>query len=585
LYCQGALALFPEQLIRQAFKRRMFIKYHYTIKQMKKLPGLFYATLFAMVTNAQSKDVQQLTSQFDQLLSKQFNANESGATALVARKGQIIYKKAFGMANMELNVPMQADNVFRIGSITKQFTAVAILQLAEQGKLNLQDDITRFLPDYPTQGAKITIEHLLTHTSGIQNYTNIKDTISRSTADFTPAKMVDYFKGLQLRFAPGSRWEYSNSGYFILGYIIEKVSGQPYASYLEEHFFKPIGMTNSRYGSDLQLVKNRVDGYTKGDKGFENSPYISMTQPYAAGAIQSTVEDLFKWQQAVHSGKLLKKESLEKALTRYKLTDGSTTSYGYGWRLGNLYESPTIWHGGLINGFITMAMYLPKEDIFVAVFSNCECNSPEGTTSKLAALAMGRPLEYKAITLAASDLNNYTGVYENEAKQQRIITAAESGLFVQANRGPKSLVKPYQKDKFYNDKDAMQTIAFIRNAKGNIEKLITESMRGNEVWIRTDKPIPSADGIKVDEQLLEKYVGQYQVTPEFTFQITKEGGKLFLQAKGQEKLEIFAETETRFFLKVNDAQLEFVRDDSGNVVKAIMNQGGRKADAKKVLKN
>jgi hypothetical protein len=203
-------------------------------------------------------------------------------------------------------------------------------------------------------------------------------------------------------------------------------------------------------------------------------------------------------------------------------------------------------------------------------------------TSKLAALAIGKTFKYKTMTLDSVKLKEFIGLYENEKRQQRILTVTGNKLYSQIGRGPKSLINAYQKDKFFFDKDSMLTIAFSRNTKGNIEKLVTESLRGNEVWMKTNKPIPSQNGIKLEEIVLEKYVGQYEVTPQFTFVITKEESRLFLQAKGQEKLEMFAESESEFFLKVNDARFEFVKDDSGKVVKVIMNQGGRKADAKKV---
>jgi CubicO group peptidase (beta-lactamase class C family) len=341
---------------------------------------------------AQQKEDKQLFANFDKMLSEQFKTNETGATALVARKGQIIYKKAFGMANLEYNIPMQVDNIFRIGSITKQFTAVAILQLMEQGKLNLQDSINKFIPDYPTQGHKITIEHLLTHTSGIQSYTGMKDFEKKMTLDLTPTELIDYFKKEPMEFAPGTKWNYNNSGYFLLGYIIEKVSGKTYPQYIEENFFKPIGMTHSLFGSDSKIVKNRAGAYEKDSTGFVNAPYLNMNQPYSAGSIQSTVEDLFKWHQAVHAYKLVKKESLDKAFTKYKLTDGKETEYGYGWGLGDIQGSPTIGHGGGIPGFLTQSIYLPKEDVLVAVFSNCGCNPPFDIGDKMATLAIGKTI-------------------------------------------------------------------------------------------------------------------------------------------------------------------------------------------------
>lgn len=547
-----------------------------------KLTLLLAFGLLFNLTYAQQKDDQQLALHFDKILSEQFKNDDPGVTALVSRNGQIIYKKAFGMANLELNTPMQVDNVFWVASIGKQFTAVAILQLMEQGKLNLQDEITKFIPDYPTKGHKITIEHLLTHTSGIHNFSGMKDPEKKLALDCTPNEVIDFFKNLPMRFTPGTKWEYSNSGYFILGYIIEVITGKPYSEYLEDNFFKPLGMTNSLYANDTRIIKNRVGAYSHGDNGFENSKSRNVTHVYSAGAIQSTVEDFFKWHQAVHTYKLVKKENLDMAFRRYKLTDGTETDYGYGWRLGNVYASPSIWHGGLITGFGTMEVYLPKEDVFVAVFSNCDCIYPKDIATRLAALTTGRPNEYKEISVDNTILKECTGVYENQNGQQRIITVSDSKLFSQLGRGPKTNLKAYQKDKYFFDNDPMQTIEFSKTTKGKIEKLIAEKLTGNEVWNKTNKAIPDTNGIKVDGRILETYVGVYEVTPDFTFSILKEQDKLFLLAPEQEKLEMFADTESKFFLKVNDAQFEFVKDDFGKVTKTIMNQGGRQADAKKI---
>jgi CubicO group peptidase (beta-lactamase class C family) len=538
--------------------------------------------LFFNLTYAQQEDDKELIAYFDKILSEQFKTNETGATALVSRNGQIIYKKAFGMANLESNTPMQIDNVFWVASIGKQFTAVAILQLMEQGKLNLQDEITKFVPDYPTQGNKITIEHLLTHTSGIHNFSGMKDPEKKLALDCTPQEVIDFFKNLPMRFVPGTKWEYSNSGYFLLGYIIEKITGKSYAEYLEENFFKPLGMSHSLYANDTRIIKNRVGAYSQGNNGFENSKPRNITHVYSAGAIQSTVEDFFIWHKAVHSYKLAKKENMDKAFTKYKLTDGKETDYGYGWRLGSVYESPSIWHGGLITGFGTMEIYSPKEDVFVVVFSNCDCNYPKDVALRLAALAAGKPYEYKEIEIKNTSLQDYTGLYENQKGQQRTISVSENKLFSQLGRGPMSNLKAYQRDMFFFEDDAMKMIEFSRNTKGEIEKLTTKKPDGNEVWNKTNKPVPGPNGIKVDEKILQTYVGVYEIPSVMTFSVTKEQTRLFLQGEGQDKIEMFAETETKFFLKVNDAELEFVKDDSGKVIKAILNQGGRQTDAKKI---
>ncbi|MFN0203363.1 MAG: serine hydrolase domain-containing protein [Bacteroidia bacterium] len=446
--------------------------------------GLLFNLAFA-----QQKDDKKLFAEFDKMLSEQYKTNETGATALVARNGKIIFHKAFGMANLEYNIPMKVDNVFRIGSITKPFTAIAILQLMEQGKLSLYDDITKFIVDYPTNGHKITIEHLLTHTSGIPDFPSMKGYEKIETLNMTPSELIDFFKNKPMEFAPGTKWSYSNSGYFLLGYIIEIVSGKTYPQYVEENFFKPLGMTNSLFGSDTKIVKNRAGAYVKDSTGFVNAPYLNMNQAYSSGAIQSTVEDLFLWYKAVHAFKLVKKESLDKAFSNHKLTNGTETDYGYGWILRDIQGSPTIGHSGSIDGFISQSIYLPREDVFVAVFSNCNCNSSTAIGSKIAALAIEKPFEYKEINIENELLKGYTGVYENESGQQVLITLVENQLYFKYPWKSKDKIKAYQKDKFFFE-NLVTTIEFSRNTRGDVEKLTVKNHTPRQNYYKTNKPIP-----------------------------------------------------------------------------------------------
>jgi CubicO group peptidase (beta-lactamase class C family) len=545
---------------------------------MKKTTLLLTACL-ALFCVANGQKTMSETIEFDKVVKELLPINETGATILVSRRGEIIYKKAVGKANLELNVPMQADHVFKIASLTKQFTAVAILQLFEKGKLGLQDEITKFIPDYPTQGARITIEHLLTHTSGIYDYTNIKDSVQRMKLDVTPLQMINYFKDQPMRFPPGSKYEYSNSNYFLLGYIIEKITGKTYGQYLQDHLFQPSGMINSRYANDSKAIKNRASGYTADGNVIENAAAMSMTQPYAAGAILSTVEDLFKWNQALQSNKLLKKETLQKALARYTLSNGKESNYGYGFRLGYIQESPSVWHGGLINGFMSMAMYLPKEDVFVAVLSNCDCVSPERATAKLAALAIGKPFQSTEKALTDSILQKYTGVYENGSGDRLTFTVAEGRLHSQRGRGPSVPIKAFEESKFFID-ELLMTMEFSGPERGVFNELAIKSRTGTERWRKSDQPAPRPAEVKIDETMLESYTGEYEINPQFAFTVTKENGRLYLQAPGQEKLEMFADAPTKFYLKVNDARFEFV-SESGKVTKVLLWQGGRATDAKK----
>jgi CubicO group peptidase (beta-lactamase class C family) len=546
---------------------------------MKNMLFLAFGFLANLVTAQQTDEA--IAAECDKLLAKQFTADGTGATALIARNGQIVYHKAVGMANIAEGRQMKTDDVFRIGSITKQFTAIAILQLMEEGKLSLQDEITRFIPDYPTQGYTITIEHLLTHTSGIQSYTGMSDYGGRMTLDLSPEEMIAHFKNEPMNFAPATAWDYSNSGYFLLGYIVEKVTGKSYCTYLEERIFRPLGMTNSFCGPE-KPIGNRVVPYSMNEQGkFEPAQPLSMTQPYAAGFIQSTVGDLLKWNEALHDYKLVKKETLDKAFTPYKLADGTATIYGYGWMVGGIQGSPSIEHGGGINGTLTMAIYLPQEDLFVAVFSNCDCNPPEDLAAKLAAIAIGKPYQQQEVTLGKKALQRYVGNYENAKGELRIITLEDGKLYSQRGRNPKYLLKASAEDRFFFD-DHLLTLTFSKNSKGKIEKLVTSGRMGDETWLPTDKVILERKEIKVPEAVLETYVGSYKATDDFAFVVTREQNRLFVQATGQPKLEVFAETPTKFFMKVVDAELEFVTDGKTPATQVILKQGGAQTTANRI---
>ena len=530
---------------------------------------------------AQTLTPKQLTAEYDKILSEQFKPGESGCAVLVAKNGQIIYQKAFGMANLELNVPMRPEMVFRIGSITKQFTAIAVLQLMEQGKLSLQDDITKFIPDYPTQAYSITIEHLLTHTSGIKSYTGMTDYMKNVRNDMKPEELIDIFKNQPMEFAPGTKWNYNNSGYFLLGYIIEKVTGKTYADYIQENFFTPLGMTSSCYGSDTRIIMNRASGYKPGNDGPVNSDYCSMTQPYSAGAIMSSVGDLFKWHQAVHSYRLVKKETLDKAFTEYKLKDGKGTHYGYGYFLSQLQGSPTIEHGGGIFGYLTSSIYLPEEDVFVALFSNNNGKAPEFTALKMAAIAIGKPLKTTGIILDDATLDQYKGIYVNDKGREVTVTREGNQLSAMlAGSGTRKMF-PVEKDKFIVE-DAFMYATFNRDASGKIVSFVSDDRGQLDTWNLTAKKIEEKKVIAVDGAILEKYVGEYELQPGFSIVFTREGNRLFTQATGQPKFEVFAESETRFFLKVVAAQVEFVADEDGKVNKMILYQGGQKMEAKRV---
>ncbi len=517
---------------------------------------------------------------FDSLLNKEFKPNEPGAAAIVVRKGQVIYKKAIGMADMELNVPLQPEMIFRIGSITKQFTAVAILQLADQGKLSLQDDIKKFMPELPFKET-ITVEHLLLHTSGIKSYTNKPDFPTKMRIDMKPMEVIKLTENDTLEFKPGSKWNYNNTGYVMLGYIIEKVSGMSYEDYVNKNLFTPAGMGQSYYGSESKIIKNRAKGYKKEGAVFQNSDYISMTLPYAAGSLISTVEDLWKWNKALYNYKFIKKEWVDKAITPFILPDGKSTNYGYALSIGNIQGSKSIEHGGGIPGFATDALYLPAEDVFVAIFINCDCESPGDITAKMAGMAIGKPYKLNTIAINETDGKQYEGVYTNEDGDERIIRWVDGKLTSQRGTGTQLVIIPFEKDKFRFD-NSLTTLEFKRNGSGKVEKVMYKSRQEEMLWTKTNKELPAnATAIKVDASILAGYVGNYELAPNFILTITQEGDQLFAQATGQQKLELQATSTTRFKTKGIDADIEFKKNAEGKTESLVLYQGGQEIPAKK----
>jgi CubicO group peptidase (beta-lactamase class C family) len=386
--------------------------------------------------------------------------------------------------------------VFNVGSVTKQFTAVAVLQLAEQGKLALGDEITKYLPDYPTGGQRITVENLLTHTAGIPGFAPEAMTALQGRKDLvSPQEIIATFKNRPLDFAPGTRQSYSNNGYMLLGAVIEKVSGVPYRDYLERNLFKPAGMTRTLFGDDQRIVKNRAASYvySRAESSFLNARNDKLETAYSAGAIQSTAEDLFKWNQALTSHALIKKESLEKARTEYKLPGGKGTHYGYGWFIGNLQGSPLVEHGGNMGGFMSHAIFLPREEVFVVVLYNFrDGRLPEFLAGDLAALAIGRPFNISEISLDEKLLTAYVGVYEEEGVE-RLITVESGKLFYRRVGANRLSMKPYARDKFFFENTAVVG-EFKRDASDKIIGLELTNKRGvsSSFLKRTDKPLPAA---------------------------------------------------------------------------------------------
>jgi CubicO group peptidase (beta-lactamase class C family) len=440
---------------------------------MPKIKSLAVLTALALFLVVGAR-AQEAASKFDEYLSAAVKQGFTGS-ALVAKDGKVIFSKGYGMANDEWDIPNTPQTKFRLGSITKQFTAASILLLQERGKLSVQDPICKFFDNCPDAWKEITIHHLLTHTSGVPNYTSFPDWQKTMMIPVTMESLVGRFKDKPLDFKPGEKMSYSNSGYVALGHIIEKVAGESYESFLQKNIFEPLKMSSSGYDWHDTILKNRATGYSSKNGKRINSEYIDMTIPHAAGALYSTVEDLFAWNEALFSDKLLSAKSREAMMTVDK------NNYAYGLAIAQQHNRRIVTHGGGINGFSTVLSRFPEEKVTVVVLRNADYGSaPNKISQDLAAIVFGE---------------------KYEIPHERV-------------------------------------------------------------------------AIKIDPKILDAYVGQYELTPTLIFTMTREGDSLTGQLTGQPKFEMFPESETKFFLKVVDAQVTFVKDDKGVVTHLILHQGG-----------
>lgn len=293
-----------------------------------------------------------------------------GLAMAVVRDGQVIAAKGYGRASLELDAPVTPETVFEIGSITKQFTAAAIMLLVEEGKVRLDDKITTYLSGLPEAWANVTVRHLLTHTSGIKSYTSVMDFLTLCRNDHTPEEIIRMVSEFPLEFQPGEKWAYSNTGYYLLGLIIEKASGRSYWEFLDERIFKPLGMTATRSSEPRTIIPNRARGYGWVENRYVNRDPLTTTAAGAAGAIVSTVLDLARWDAALYTEQVLKKSSLEQMWTGARLTSGQMTDYGFGWRVGEIRGHRFVMHGGGTPGFSSHLLRLPNDRLTVIVLTN-----------------------------------------------------------------------------------------------------------------------------------------------------------------------------------------------------------------------
>eukprot|EP01093_Parvamoeba_rugata_P000548 TRINITY_DN1061_c0_g1_i1.p1 TRINITY_DN1061_c0_g1~~TRINITY_DN1061_c0_g1_i1.p1 ORF type:complete len:587 (-),score=128.52 TRINITY_DN1061_c0_g1_i1:3118-4878(-) len=557
---------------------------------------------------------QTKAEQIDELLKEYLAYNKFNGSALVAKDGKVIFKKGYGMANMEWDIPNSPNTKHRLGSVTKQFTAMLILQLAAEGKIDLQAPISNYLPEYPKEnGDKITTHHLLTHTSGIPNYTSFPDFFKDVSRDpYTPEEFTKKFQDMELEFTPGEKFNYSNSGYFLLGVLIEKLSGKTYEEMLDEKIFFPLGMKESGFDHHSDILKNRATGYENNGNGFTNSPFLDMSIPYAAGSLYATVEDLYLWDQALYTNKLLSQKYMDMYFKPHIPAFGSF-HYAYGWMVGNEALGNTtdsiavITHGGGINGFNTQISRQLSDKSLIVLLNNTG-GAPLGKiTQSILGIINDKsydlpktPLASKLLEVIASKGIDAGVAYFNKNKDNKDFDVNENEMnqtgyqLLRSDKTKEAIqvfklnVDAYPKSANVYDSYA-EALMKSGDNKGAIENYTkaVEMNPGNEnaIDMLTKLGVDTSNLTKVfevPEALLESYIGVYELMPTFKITITKEGKQLKAQATGQPMLDILAKSNDTFFLKEVAAQIQFIKDENGAIESLTLFQNGQEMNGNKV---
>lgn len=579
---------------------------------MRKI--FFIISAIVLIIGIVELNAQEKAGTIDEFIQKTVEYNSFTGSALVADNQKVIFQKGYLFANREWNIPNDIDTKFRLGSITKQFTAVVILKLREEGKLKLEDKITDHIPYYRKDtGEKVSIHQLLIHTSGIPSYTSHPDFFGKdSKRDYTVEEFVKQYCMGDFDFEPGADWAYNNSGYYLLGVIIEEITGMTYAEALHHYILDPLNMKETGFDKYEEIISKRADGYSFLFIEYTNAPYINMELPYAAGSMYSTVGDLFKWDQALYQPGLLTQESLDLMFTPHVAAMGG--HYGYGWSIvekdidGDDEVEKIISHGGGINGFNTLISRIPEKGQLIVLLNNTG-GAPLGFMSnQIYNIINGLDFEYpkKGIALAVYQkyvdegideaLNYYSKLKESDQLDLFYRDRAEFnslGYYLMNTKNDLSAalkVFELNMNEYSDWYNVYDSYAEALMKTGNNEKAIeyykksVDMNPGNQNGIEKLKElgVEYKKEITVGEDILNEYVGKYELAPNFILTIRHEAGQLYTQATGQPEFEVYPSSETEFYLTVVDAQIKFNRNNEGKVESLTLFQGGREMPAKKI---
>jgi len=512
--------------------------------------------LFFILTicSVQVAVAQSPSEKANQLIKEALPHNEHALSVLVAKGDDLLFEQVVGYADVASERMADKETTFRIGSVTKQFTASAILKLEEMGKLKVTDPLSKYIKDFP-KGDEVTIHHLLTHTSGIKSYTDKPDFIDSVEKPVATEELVDEIKMLGYDFEPGEKWKYSNSGYYLLGYIIEQVSGKPYAKFLNKNLFKPAEMEHSGVYNNEEEYKNEALGYMSANDSIKLATDWDMTWAGGAGNIFSTSRDLLSWNQHVFHGDILSQGSLDKAHSPVKLNDGSNYPYGYGWSVSDYRGLPSIGHSGGLHGFLSYLVYYPTIDATVVVLSNASPPLhvvPAKFGQELTQIFFEEYLtENEEVAVNTDMYKLYAGQYEYPGGAIMTITVEDNKLF--AKLGGQSKYEIYPKGDhqfFWKVVDA--EITFHVNDNGLVD-YATHKQSGfsNQV-----PKIRAKEVVEIDARTFKRFAGEYNLNGA-PAKVWEDDGKYYTQIQGQPKFQIYPMAENKFFMKEMNVEIQF----------------------------
>ncbi|MGQ4277132.1 serine hydrolase domain-containing protein [Pseudidiomarina sp. E22-M8] len=530
----------------------------------------------------QSPVADPTLEQIEKVMTEVYAPDMPGASVVISQAGEVIFKGARGVADMELDVALQSGHILRLASLTKQYTAATILKLVAAGELDLDAPVGDVLPDFHVP--ELTLHQLLNHTSGLPSYTEVPGYMvgDKIRADLSTAELIALTSDMPLDFAPGSQWRYNNSAYVVLGAVIEKVTGLSWHEAMQQMLFEPLGLQATGYYSAAEIVAGRVEGYMQ-EESLVNAPFISMTQPHAAGALSASASDVDQWQQALHGGKVL----TDAMYARMIDTSKGFNDYGYGIAVSQLRGEPMLRHSGGIHGFSTFALWLPEQQVSVVVLSNFMGHSPSTAEvgMRLASLVIGKsfPIEKPTVELAEVELRNLVGTYRINDDEQRTLSWQDGTLYNQRGVSQKRAIRPVGNDQFVLE-NSLVYFDVVRKPDGTVNGLSFYQINSTEPEYaeKISDEVAVRSVIDLSDSQAARLVGDYQLQPNFVISVRHTDAGITAQATGQSAFLLKAENPSVLFNEQFGIVMEFQLPEQGPAEQLTLLQGGQKLPALRI---